>query len=126
MFIGVDSEWILGSPDRLIALVMDGMTGPVTVNGITYTADTAPQVQPLMPGLRINPIINDEQIAAILTYVRNTFGNNARPVMPATVQRVSETIAARGMFYMVDQLMKEQPFEDGEKAQNANPPKETR
>ena len=69
----------LESPNRLIALVMDGMTGPVTVNGITYTADTAPQVQPLMPGLRINPDLNDEQIAAILTYIRNSWGNGRHP-----------------------------------------------
>ena len=70
--------------------------------------------------------LTDEEVAGVLTYVRNTFGNDARPVMPETVKRVSDAIQARGMFYMVDQLMKEQPFEAGEKARNVNPRKQKR
>lgn len=91
----VDSEWVLESPKRLIALVMDGMTGPVTVNGITYTADTAPQVQPLMPGLRTNPELNDEQMAAILTYIRNSWGNGATPVSQQAVSDYRKQHEAR-------------------------------
>ncbi len=78
----VDSEWVLGSEQRLIALVLDGMIGPVTVNGKTYTV---PEVAPIMPGLRVNPEMNDEKIAAILTYVRNTWGNGAPPVSEKAV-----------------------------------------
>ena len=86
---------MLESPDRLIALVMDGMTGPVTVNGITYTADTAPQVQPLMPGVRFNPELNDEQIAAILTYVRNAWNNGASPISQKAVAKYRKQHKAR-------------------------------
>ncbi|MFK5921337.1 MAG: c-type cytochrome [Verrucomicrobiota bacterium] len=78
----VDSEWVQGSEQRLIALVLDGMTGPITVNGKTYTV---PEVQPVMPGLRINPEMDDNKIAAILTYVRNTWGNGAKPVSQKAV-----------------------------------------
>lgn len=73
----VDSEWVQGSEQRLIALVLDGMIGPVSVNGKTYTV---PEVQPVMPGLRINPEMDDTKIAAILTYVRNNWGNGAPPI----------------------------------------------
>ncbi len=88
----VDSEWVLESPRRLIALVMDGMTGPVTVNGTLYTT---PRVQPLMPGLRTNSEIDDEQIAAILTYVRNSWGNGAAPVSQQAVSDYRKQQQAR-------------------------------
>lgn len=78
----VNSEWVQGSEQRLIALVLDGMTGPITVNGKTYTV---PEVQPVMPGLRINPEMDDHKIAAILTYVRNTWSNGAKPISPKAV-----------------------------------------
>jgi len=88
----VGAEWVTGSPRRLIALVMDGVSGPIEVLGKTYTA---PEVQPLMPGLRHNPEVNDEQIAAILTYVRNAWGNAASPVSTKAVKRYRESNPAR-------------------------------
>ena len=88
----VDSEWVLGSDKRLIALVLDGMIGPVTVNGKTYTV---PEVAPIMPGLRINPEMDDEKIAAILTYVRNTWGNGAAPVSQKAVANYRKQHQAR-------------------------------
>ncbi|NNE90362.1 MAG: c-type cytochrome [Verrucomicrobiales bacterium] len=78
----VDSEWLTGPDKRLIALTMDGATGPIHVNGKLYEA---PEIQPLMPGLRTNPEVNDEQIAAILTYVRNAWGNAGPPIYPKAV-----------------------------------------
>ncbi len=78
----VGSEWVVGSPKRLIALTMDGVAGPIEVLGKTYTA---PEIQPLMPGLRLNPEVDDEQLAAILTYVRNEWGNAATPISSETV-----------------------------------------
>lgn len=88
----VGSEWVLGSTERLIALAMDGIEGPIEVLGKTYTV---PEVQPLMPGLRLNPEVNDEQLAAILTYVRNAWGNAATPVEAETVARYREANEAR-------------------------------
>tara|TARA_R110002096_G_scaffold206192_7_gene392350 strand:- start:17818 stop:20430 length:2613 start_codon:yes stop_codon:yes gene_type:complete len=78
----VDSEWVTGPERRLIAITMEGMMGPLTVNGTLYQA---PDIQPVMPGIRVNPEINDEELAAILTYVRNTWGNHAPPVSAKAV-----------------------------------------
>lgn len=78
----VESEWVMGPKKRLISLVMDGLQGPVEVNGKLYEA---PSIQPLMPGLRLNPEVNDEQLAAILTYVRNAWGNGGSVVKPEEV-----------------------------------------
>lgn len=88
----VGSEWVLGSKKRLIALVMDGVEGPIEVLGKTYTA---PEIQPLMPGLRLNPEVDDAQLAAILTYVRNAWGNGATPVSESELKKYRESTEAR-------------------------------
>lgn len=88
----VGSEWVIGSPERLIALTMDGVAGPIEVLGKTYTA---PEIQPLMPGLRLNPEVDDEQLAAILTYVRNEWGNAATPISAETVSEYRSKNEAR-------------------------------
>jgi glucose/arabinose dehydrogenase/mono/diheme cytochrome c family protein len=88
----VGSEWVLESEKRLVALVMDGVMGPIEVLGKTYTV---PEIQPLMPGMRLNPEFTDEQIASILTYVRNAWGNGATPVSTEAVSRYRESVPAR-------------------------------
>lgn len=91
----VDSEWVLGSERRLIALTMEGMEGPVTVNGTLYKV---PDIQPVMPGLRVSPDFTDEKIAAVLTYIRNTWDNHAPVVKPETVKAWRDEQPARGPF----------------------------
>lgn len=88
----VGTDWVQGSKERLIALVMDGVSGPIEVLGKTYTA---PEIQPLMPGLRLNPEVDDEQLAAILTYVRNAWGNSAPPVSAEELTRYRESTEPR-------------------------------
>ncbi|MCB1091952.1 MAG: cytochrome c, partial [Verrucomicrobiae bacterium] len=88
----VDSEWVLGPPKRLIAIALDGAMGPITVDGQTYTI---PQIQPVMPGLRINPEIDDEKLAAMLTYVRNEWGNGATPITPDMVKAYRDETEVR-------------------------------
>ncbi len=88
----VGSEWVVGSEKRLIALVMDGVMGPIEVLGKTYTV---PEIQPLMPGLRFNPELDDEKLAAIMTYVRNAWGNGAPPVSKEAVAAYRKSVEAR-------------------------------
>jgi nitrite reductase (NO-forming) len=52
------------------------MTGPVTVNGAVYNS--------IMPQLNLN----DEQVANVLTYVYNQWGNNGTEVLPDHVKEV--------------------------------------
>ncbi|MEX2579499.1 MAG: c-type cytochrome [Verrucomicrobiales bacterium] len=89
----VGAEWVLESRERLIALVMDGVTGPIEVLGKTYTA---PEIQPLMPGLRLNREVDDGQLAAILTYVRNAWGNGAPPISEEEVSAYRASTEERG------------------------------
>ncbi|MEM7146082.1 MAG: c-type cytochrome [Verrucomicrobiota bacterium] len=99
----VDSEWVNGPTDRLIAIILDGMTGPVEVAGKTYQA---PEIQPLMPGLRINPEITDEKIAAVLTYIRNTWGNSSHPVSTDDVAAFRKATRERSLPYTAEELKK--------------------
>ncbi|MCB1231075.1 MAG: hypothetical protein KDN19_12440 [Verrucomicrobiae bacterium] len=91
----VDSEWVMGPPTRLIALTMEGVMGPIEVDGKVYQM---PDIQPLMPGMRINPEIDDEKLASMLTYVRNEWGNGASPITPEMVKQWREKQEVRAPF----------------------------
>ena len=70
------SEWVMGPAENLIRIQLRGLRGPITVKGREY--DIAAGMAPMA-------YQRDEQIAAVLTYVRQSFGNNAPAVEPAQV-----------------------------------------
>lgn len=80
----IRSQWVLQDTDRLIRLVMDGIEGPVEVDGKTYTA---PDVVDHMPGVRDTPYSNQD-IADALTFARNEWGNQAGAVTSSQVAAV--------------------------------------
>lgn len=81
------SEWVQASkPDRIIRIVLNGLEGPIHVKGMTYAA--AP-----MPAQR--DVLSDEQIAAVLTYARQTWGNKASPVTTEEVKASRSATAGR-------------------------------
>lgn len=67
------SEWVRGNKERLMSLVLYGLTGPVEVAGHTYKT---PEVSGEMPGIAHNPAIGDAELAELLSYIRNAWGNN--------------------------------------------------
>ena len=68
------SEWVLGDAITLSLIVLHGMEGPMVVAGKKYDA---PTILPVMPA---HSTMGDADIAAILTYIRNEWGNQAEPV----------------------------------------------
>lgn len=54
------SDWVQDNPRRLIKVVLSGLSGPVEVNGQTYTNAMTP----------FGNLLSDQQIAAVLTYLR--------------------------------------------------------
>jgi mono/diheme cytochrome c family protein len=78
----VSSEWVTGSEDRLISIVLHGLKGPITVNGKLYNAAVMPAFGQV-PGGGYN--WSDEKIAAVLTYIRQEWGNTAGPIDVAKV-----------------------------------------
>lgn len=89
----VDSEWVLGPADRPIKIVLNGLGGPVNVSGRTWRLE--------MPPL---PTFTDEQIAAVLTYIRREWEHNASPVEPADVAKIREANKARTHSWTADEL----------------------
>jgi mono/diheme cytochrome c family protein len=81
--IGVD--YVTGDPRRLTAIVLKGIVGPMKVKDIVYTAG--------MPNPELTfPILKDDKnVADVLNYVRNSWGNKAEPVItPEFVGKVRE------------------------------------
>lgn len=75
-----DSDWIDGDKTRLINVILNGLSGPIEVNGESYN-NAMPQFS----------YLNDEQIADLLTYLRQNFGNDADEITPREVAGVRET-----------------------------------
>jgi mono/diheme cytochrome c family protein len=79
------SELVNGSEERVIRILLHGLKGPVTVKGITYNAAAMPAFGKVA-GSGYN--WNDERIAAVLTYVRASFGNSAPAVTAEAVAAI--------------------------------------
>jgi mono/diheme cytochrome c family protein/glucose/arabinose dehydrogenase len=75
----VNSEWVLGDEKRLVLLLLHGLEGPLDVNGKKYDA---PDILPVMPA---HSTMDDGDIAAVLTYIRNEWTNDASPVSSSVV-----------------------------------------
>jgi nitrite reductase (NO-forming) len=65
------------SQDKLIGHMIDGLKGPLTVNGTTYNS--------IMPPM---PFLSDDEIAGVLTFVGSEWGNRRPAVKPADVAGV--------------------------------------
>lgn len=98
------SKWIRGNEERLIKLVIKGIYGPIVVEGKKY-----PGQVPMTP---FGGLLKDEEIAAVLTYVRNSFGNKATAITPEKVKMVRASIKNKVGFYTPEALLKQHPMEN--------------
>ena len=72
----VGSEWVLAAgPNRIARIVLNGLSGPINVKGQEWNLAMVPW----------KDTFDDKQIAAVLTYVRNSWGNKATPVKPEQI-----------------------------------------
>lgn len=97
------SAWVTGSEDRLIKLVLKGLYGPIEVNGKKY-----PGQVPMTP---FEGMLKDDEAAAVLTYIRNAFGNKAPAVTAEKVKSVRAAIKDKTGFYTPEELLKQHPLE---------------
>jgi nitrite reductase (NO-forming) len=74
------SDFLMADLKRAIGIVLNGLTGPVTVNGKTFNSVMPPMSQ-----------LNDDEVANILTYVRNAWGNQDAQVSAAEVAEIRQT-----------------------------------
>ena len=73
----IESEFINGDPDKLIKIVLEGLTGEMEIEGEVYNS--------IMPA---QANLTDQQIADVLTFVRASFGNNSGEISPEEVQKL--------------------------------------
>ena len=96
------TKWVTGSEERIIKVVLNGLHGPLEVNGKTFTGDV-----PMTP---FGAILKDDEIAAVVTYVRNSFGNKASVVTPARVKQIREATKDKKGFYATEEILKANPL----------------
>ncbi len=84
----VGSEWVVGgdwvADNHLVSILLHGMQGAVQVKGVTYNNAMPPWKQ-----------LKDDQIAAVLTYIRSEWGNAAAPISPEYVKSMRDKTTAR-------------------------------
>lgn len=80
-----NSDWVTGDKNRLAAVVLFGLNGPVTVNNKLYKV---PEVSGEMPGIASNPDISDEEVAQVLNYIRNAWTNSADKISKEEVAAI--------------------------------------
>ena len=80
-----NSDWVTGDKERLAAVVLYGLNGPIRVNNKMYKV---PEVSGEMPGIASNPDISDEEVAQVLSYIRNTWANSAEKVSKEEVAAI--------------------------------------
>lgn len=87
------SPFVNGDKTRLIRIVLNGLQGPVTVDGKHYNN--------VMPPWKMR---TDAELAAVITYVRSHFGNNSSAVTPEEVARERAATASRPTPWTIEEL----------------------
>ena len=85
----------IGPPSRLARVLINGLEGPTVVHGKTYDMP--------MPAAPLN---DDNEVAAVMTFVRRSFGNRASAVTPEFVAKVREEIGKRDTSWTSEELEK--------------------
>ncbi len=96
----VGSEWVTGSPERLVAILLQGLAGPIRVAGKSYVPAAA------MPGFKLNPEVTDAQLTDIATFVRFAWGNGKEAVKPKTLTELRAALADRETAFSPEEVEK--------------------
>lgn len=92
------TDWVNGAKGRIIRIVLDGMMGETTVQDVVYSGAMPPW----------KAFLTDEEVAAVLTYVRNAWSNEAPAVTAQEVTAVRKATADRKESWTEAELEKEE------------------
>ena len=98
------SEWITKSASIAVRNIVNGMMGPVTVKGVTYNS-----MMPPVAGL------SDKDIADVVTYVNNSWGNTGASVTEDEVKAIKKKYADRKTMWTAAEYEKEPKEEPAKK-----------
>jgi mono/diheme cytochrome c family protein len=88
------SEWVIGEARIPVKILLKGLTGPITVKGQSYNG--------VMPSFEA--VLNDAEIAAVVTYIRSHWGNQVNEVGESQVKALREELKGRSQPWTADEL----------------------
>ncbi len=98
----VDSRWVEGPKEKVISILLNGLAGPIEVKGNVYNGN--------MPEFK--DTLSSRDIAAVLTYVRNEWGNEADYVAPSEVDTMrDDSTTDRSAPWSAEELLELYPWE---------------
>lgn len=94
------SEYVVGDPQRLISIILHGLSGPLEVAGTTYNGS--------MPAWAAQ--MNDQEITAVVNHIRNRLGENqAGEITAEDVKKVRQQTETRTQPWTLEALKAEYP-----------------
>ncbi|WP_367872000.1 PVC-type heme-binding CxxCH protein [Luteolibacter sp. Populi] len=87
------SDWVTGDPSLPIRIVIAGLQGPVKVNGQDYNNVMPPVAE-----------MTDEKIADVVTFVRQSWSNDASPVTAVEVKQVRDKYQSQATMWTAKEL----------------------
>ena len=88
------SDWLTGDPELPIKIVLHGLMGPIKVGEEEFNSVMAP----------LGATLNDQEIADVLTYVRQRWSNDAAPIDSAQVKKVRAATAGQQLPWTAKEL----------------------
>lgn len=88
------SARVSGEPESLIRIVLHGMIGPLKIDDMKFNGAMPPLASAL----------DDQQVADVLTYIRQTWGNDAASVRPERVAKIRALHTRRTEMWTVREL----------------------
>jgi mono/diheme cytochrome c family protein len=79
------SEWVLGNPNRLVRIPLAGLAGPIAIKGENWNL--------AMPAM--GAALSDDDLAAVLTYMRQSWGNKAAEITAEQVKTIRGQVGNR-------------------------------
>lgn len=90
-------DWVTGDKGRLIRIVLDGAVGEYDIGGVIYSGAMPPW----------KSFLNDQEMAAMLTYIRSAWDNDASRVTEDEVRLVREASNGRNQAWTAEELADE-------------------
>ncbi len=96
-----NSEWVTGDMNKLSAIVLYGLTGPIQIGSKLYKS---PEINGEMPGVASNNEFSDTDIADLLNYIRNSWSNKGDKLQPKNVTEIRNKFKGRQKPFTMEEL----------------------
>jgi mono/diheme cytochrome c family protein len=90
------SDWVQGSPERLIRIPLAGLQGPIEVSGQKYNFPAGMT--------SFNTALSDDDLAAILSYIRQAWGNKGGEITSEQVKDIRAKVGNRTKQWTPEEL----------------------